>query len=181
MASYRRNGAIFRGAAAQSAKKKSRSELLDFVEAEAKANVAFHIANGDALAKESNTLLNLLLVGAGGAIAYAINLSGKEAWQQFGMATSAIYLFGVAGILLDKCLRAVALWPPSNEPQNYPLQNYSLEQIKEAELSNRQKYIHNNRLRNEVIAMWLNRCRVMAACTPLIFLSGAVVALVVDY
>jgi hypothetical protein len=72
-------------------------EILDFVESAAKENAAFHIANADALAKESNTLLNLLLAGAGGSVAYFVNLVGKGAplWQQAGIGAASAYLLGI--------------------------------------------------------------------------------------
>ncbi len=47
-------------------------EILDYAEAAAKDNAAFHIANADALARESNALMNMLLAGAGGALAYLL-------------------------------------------------------------------------------------------------------------
>lgn len=56
-------------------------EKLDFIEAEAKANVAFHLACAEALAKESNTLLTVLLTGAGASLGFAINLVEKGALQ----------------------------------------------------------------------------------------------------
>lgn len=77
-------------------------EKLDFFEEHARANAAFQIGCADAMERQASALLNILLAGAGGALAYAVNLAEKNAalWQQSGMASTAIWLFAVAGALL---------------------------------------------------------------------------------
>ena len=150
-------------------------EIIDFAESEAKANAAFHIANSDALAREGNTLLNLLLAGAGGSVAYLVNLAGKSSlfWQQTGIGAAAVYLFIVAALLLWKCLWVRPIWPPSNEPGNFPLDGYDLDAIRRVEMRNRQTCITANVGRNDAVGMWLNRCRALAAATPIVFAVAA--------
>ncbi|MEO8838834.1 MAG: hypothetical protein ABI351_08980 [Herbaspirillum sp.] len=148
-------------------------DIVEYAEQEAKANAAFHISITDALMRESNTLLNLLLAGAGGSVAYAVNLTGKAAWQQWGMATTAVYLFIVAAMVLFYCLQTESAWPPANEPKNFPLSGYTLNEVREGELASRQRCIDRNRLRNEQVGVWLNRCRALAVAAPIAFSVGA--------
>lgn len=145
-------------------------DLLDFIEAEAKANIAFHIANADGLSKESNTFLNLLLAAAGGLLTFFVSLMEKKGvaiWQLAAVGTGAIYFFVVAGLLLWHCLWVRKIWPPANEPKNFPLTGFDIDAIREGELVNRQACIEANVERNESVGLWLNRCRAMAAATPI--------------
>jgi hypothetical protein len=155
--------------------------LIDFIESEAKANAAFHIANGEAMAKEGNTLLGLLLAGAGGMAAYFVGLAGKGApnWQLAGVGGAATYLFIVAGLTLWSCLWVRPIWPPANEPANFPLDGFDVDAVRIGDLPNRQACITANRERNDSVGMWLNRCRALAAATPIIAIACAAVALAV--
>jgi hypothetical protein len=149
--------------------------LLDYIEKEAKENAAFHLSNADALLKESNTLLNLLLAGAGGALGLMIALAQKIAptWQLAGVCSVSLYLFAIAGLLLFKCLWVKPIYPPSNEPVNLMQDGFDVLEIRKAELNNKQGCITLNRERNDHVGYWLNRCRAMAACVPLVFLAAA--------
>lgn len=155
--------------------------LIDFIESEAKVNAAFHVANSEALAKEGNTLLSLLLAGAGGLSAYFVALAGKDVptWQLAGVGGAAAYLFILAGLTLWSCLWVRPIWPPANEPANFPLEGFDVDAVRIGEIPNRQACITANRERNDSIGMWLNRCRALAAATPIIAISGVAVALVV--
>lgn len=150
---------------------------LDFFEAEAKENAAFHITCAETLMREANTFLNLLLAGAGGALALMVTLAEKLAptWQTFGTAAISVYLFLLVGLLLLKCLRVRPIYPPANEPKNLMQEDFSIEQIRKAEMKARQFCIDANRHRNDEVGLWLNRCRGMTAATPLIFLAVAAV------
>lgn len=151
------------------------TQILDYVEAESRANMAFHISNADALSKESNTLLNLMLASAGGLLAFAVGLVDKsaDAWQIGGVTVASAYLFAVAGLLVRFCLWVQPIWPPANEPKNFPLEGYELENIRVGELANRQTCIERNVARNESVGDWLNRCRSMAAAAPVVATAGA--------
>lgn len=155
-------------------------ELLDFIEAEARANAAFHITNADNLTKESNSLLNLLLAGAGGALAFVAALVQKTVpvpgWQIWAVGAGAVYLFCIAGLVVWRCLWVQDIWPPANEPKNFPLSGYTVEQIRQFDLENKQRCCDNNRLRNEAVGAWLNRCRALSAATPLVTALAAWVA-----
>lgn len=155
-------------------------ELLDFVEGEARVNAAFHIANADILQKESNTLLNLLLAGAGGALALTITMLQKPTpvplWQIMSTASAAAYLFAVAGFVIWRCLWVEDIWPPANEPKNFSLDLYSVDQLRRFDLDNKQYCCDLNRVRNEGVGSWLNRCRALAAMTSLFVGVSATIA-----
>lgn len=158
-------------------------KLLNYVESESRLNMAFHIANADALSKESNTFLNLLLGASGGLLAFLVSLAGKvpnaPEWQLAGVSVATVYLFHIAGLLLWKCLWVRDIWPPANEPRNYPLHGFGLDEIRIAELVNRQACIAYNVERNESVGKWLNRCRGLAAAVPIVTVLSAWLAVAV--
>ena len=153
------------------------STLLDFIEAEAKENAAFHLACTETLMREANTFLNLLLAGAGGGLALMVSLAEKSAplWQSVGTASVSVYLFLLSVFLLFKCLRVRPVYPPANEPKNLMQDGFDLDQIRRVEMKNRQACIDANRDRNDEVGLWLNRLRAMTAGTPIIFLVAAAV------
>ncbi|MBL3588997.1 MAG: hypothetical protein JMN24_04270 [gamma proteobacterium endosymbiont of Lamellibrachia anaximandri] len=55
------------------------NDLIQYIEAETKATANFHIDCAETLMRESNTLLMLLLGGAGGALALFVGLNEKSA------------------------------------------------------------------------------------------------------
>ena len=153
-------------------------EKLDFIEAEAKANVAFHLACAEALAKESNILLTVLLTGAGASLGYVINLVEKDApqWLLYGLGAVSVYLFTIAALTTWKCLWARLIYPPANEPKNLCQDDLDADTIRRGELKNRQTCIDMNKDRNEGVGSWLNWCRLLAAATPIVFAAAALAA-----
>lgn len=148
---------------------------FDYIEAEAKANFAFHLACAETLAKEANVLLTVLLTGAGASFGYVISLMEKGApqWLMHGLGTVSIYLFAIAALTTWKCLWVDVMYPPANEPKNLNQTNLSIAAVRRSELKNKQTYIDKNRDRNDGVADWLNRCRMLAAATPLVFAVAA--------
>lgn len=154
------------------------NDLLDYTESEARNNAEFHIACAETLMRESNTLLTLLLGGAGGALALLAALNEKAAslWLQIGVGFASAYLFGVAALLVWKCLYVRPIYPSANEPKNLLMDGFDLVAIRKVELRNKQACIEHNRDRNDSVGKWLNICRGCAALTPLAFSVAAVVA-----
>lgn len=154
-------------------------ETMRWVEGEARVNATFQVGCSDALERQAGALLNLLLAGAGGALAYAVNLAEKNAavWQQSGMAAISAWLFFVAALLLLRALWSRPIYGPANDPKNLKAAHeMSLEDALGHELENRQFCITSNRSRNDAVGRWLNICRGLASATPLVFLVAAVVA-----
>ncbi|HJW23926.1 MAG TPA: hypothetical protein VJ576_03430 [Rhodocyclaceae bacterium] len=150
-------------------------EKLDFIEAAARANAAFHVASAEMLAKEANSTLLLLLSGAGGALAYAVNLFDKGGlpWAIAGMAAASVYLFALSAWLVWCALRIRPIWPTANEPATLLSADWTIEELREAELRSQQRCIERNRLRNDEIGAALNRVRIGASCVPLVFIVAA--------
>lgn len=154
-------------------------EKLDWIEDHAKANAAFQIGCAGAMERQASALLNLLLAGAGGALAYAVNLVEKGAppWLQAGMTATALWLFAVAGAVLLGVLWSRPIYGPGNDPRNLLLaKEIDTGEARYFELENRQTCIDANRARNDSVGRQLNRCRAAAAVTPLAFAIGATAA-----
>ena len=147
-------------------------EIEKWIEAAAAANSAFQIACSDAMERQGSALLTLLLGGAGGALAFAVNLAEKKAaiWQQAGTAGVALWLFAIAALLLIKVLWARPIYGPANDPANLEAAyTMPIEDARKFELQNRQFCITENRKRNEAVGFWLNACRMAAALSPIVF------------
>ncbi|MHB0926908.1 MAG: hypothetical protein ACYC1F_10430 [Gallionellaceae bacterium] len=154
------------------------NERLKWMEDEARANAIFHVDSAAVLVKEANTTLNLLLAGAGGALAYMVALvqQGGVRWAAVGMAAVSVYLFALAALLIFKCLRIQPIWPTSNEPQNLNQPEMDFEQLRNADLESKQRCIERNRERNDRVGMWLNRCRAWVTITPVVFVLASALA-----
>ncbi len=73
------------------------NDLIQYIETETKATADFHIDCAETLMRESNTLLTLLLGGAGGTLALFVSLNEKAAamWLQTGTMATSCYLFNL--------------------------------------------------------------------------------------
>lgn len=155
------------------------SEVEKWIEDAAKSSASFQIACADALERQGSAFLNLVLVGAGGALAYAVGLADKQApfWQSTGMATASAWLFIVAGLVLYKVLWSRPIYGPGNDPDNLESAYIMpLAEVRRFELKNRQFCLDSNRARNDEVGRWLNICRALAALTPLAFIVAACLA-----
>lgn len=147
-------------------------ETMKWIEGAARSNAEFQVSCADSLERQGSALLNLLLTGAGGALAYTVNLAEKHgaAWQQAGMAAVSVWLFAVAALLLVRVLWSRPIYGPANDPGNLQAAyEMDLASALEYEMQNRQFCIAQNRERNDSVGRWLNICRSLAAATPLVF------------
>lgn len=147
-------------------------ESVGWVEESARLVSAFQERVIDALERQASAFLNLLLAGAGGSLAYAVNLAEKQAavWQQAGMAAVSLWLFLIAGLVLWRAMWARPVWPPANDPGNLvAAYEMDLTKARVLQLKNQQVAINANRERNYEVSRWLNVCRLLAAATPVVF------------
>lgn len=156
-------------------KEKINKELVEYAEQEAKILAAFQIDCADALERSGTTLLNILLGGAGGGLALAVSLNDKDVagWLVIGIFIISVYLFFLCGLLIWGCLWSRYIYPPANEPKNIFNDNTDqlcVANVKMHNLKSRQFCIKQNRDRNNLVGMWLNRVRIMAAGTPFLLL-----------
>lgn len=147
------------------------SELLEWVEKQALENLRFRIQDAENLTKESNTTLTLLLTGMGAGLAYGIKLldSNAEPWLLLSVFMFSAYLLVLCALLIFKCIKISAIPAPTNEPSNLYQVEFSLDSLREAELKNVQQRINEAVTRNNLVAAWLNRIRLFAVGSPIIF------------
>lgn len=148
------------------------SELLDWVEKAGMENIRFRLQITETLAKEAQTTLTVLLAGMGASLAYAIK--GLESAEGMSAATSgaaclSVWLMIGAAVLIVQCIMTAPLYPPANEPKNLYQKNYALDKLREFELLNMQASIDAIVARNHRVAAWLDRVRIWATASPLVF------------
>jgi len=147
------------------------SDLLDWAEKAGMENLRFRLQNAETLAKEAGTTLTILLAGMGGALAYAIK--GFEqptpSTLAIGAAVLAAWLMAVGILLVVFCILTKPLQVPTNEPKNLYQKECRLEKLRELELENIQGRIEETTARNAAVAMWLDRVRLMALASPVVF------------
>ena len=139
------------------------------------------LQTGDVLLAQANTLLSLLLVAIGGALAYAAALfepEGAASPMAWGMAAVVAWLVVVAVNLVVNCIVTRPTTTLYNEPRNIyrPDLGLSEDQIRGFELDNVQIRIDRTKARNAVVAYWLDRCRYAAIATPFVFVVSAWIA-----
>jgi hypothetical protein len=134
-------------------------------------NMEFHLSNSDALCREANASLGILLTAGIGALGYTAHLvetSGPcEVWA--ATAAVAVHLFVTCVLLVYHCLSVDDVMPPTNEPQNLKCEGYTWEEVLPVELDNLQVRIDFNQARNERTGAWLNNLRFAAFAVPVTF------------
>lgn len=157
------------------AKESNVKELLDWAEKAGAENIKFRLQNAETLAKEASTTLTILLAGIGGSLAYAVK--GFESAQisslAFGAAVLSAWLTLAAVVLMVQCIVTTALPAPTNEPKNLFQKDYELDKLREVELGNLQERIFQTTARNHRVAAWLDRVRLLAISSPLVFVIAA--------
>ncbi len=152
------------------------SELMDFAENAGNENIKFRLQNAEILAKEAASTLTILLAGMGGAMAYAVKGLEQQTPTALVMGSIALsaWLMLAAVLLVIFCMLTTDLPAPTNEPLNLYQKEYTLEAIREVELRNLDTRIKQTSARNHRVAAWLDRSRLAAIASPLVF---AVIAL----
>lgn len=151
------------------------SDLFEWAEKAGLENLRFRLQNAETLAKEAMSTLTMVLAGMGAALAYAAR--GFEQLPPVPLAVGAAVLAGwlmIAGcVLVFFCMLTTALPVPTNEPANLYQEKYTLDALREVELKNIQERIEQTRARNHRVAAWLDRARLLALASPLVFLIAA--------
>jgi hypothetical protein len=141
------------------------NELIEMAEKAGQENMRERIEVAGVIEREANTVLALLLAGAGAALAYAGGDTGRPGIIGAAIAV-CVYLFALAAVLNWKCLGLVAYPAAFNEPGNLLQPEYRAEQVRRWELENLQERISAAVTINTARARWLNGCRYAAALTP---------------
>lgn len=152
------------------------SDLLDWAEEAGLENLRFRLQNAETLAKEATSTLTVLLAGMAGAMTYAIK--GFETSPITPIAVGALalslWLMVVGGLLVVFCMLTTSLPAPTNEPANLYQKDFTLEAVKEVELRNIQDRIQDVIARNHRVAAWLDRTRLLALMSPVVYVISAV-------
>lgn len=160
-----------------------RIDYLKIVEQHAKENAEFGIASADKLYKDASTLLNMLIAGIGGAIALIVQLSKQPSVISallIGIAVVTAYLVVVAIVLMVTCIKTRKVYAPTNTPKNLlaaldnKYKDMGIESAQLGILHAMDSTIDKNRRSNELLALWLDRCRMATVLTPLVFLITSV-------
>lgn len=147
------------------------SDLLDWAEKSGLENLKFRLQNAETLAKEATSTLTVLLAGIGGSLAYA-----AKGFEQapptplaIGAAALALWLMVTGCLLVSFCMLTTSLHAPTNEPNNLYQKSYSVDALREVELENIQARITQTTARNHRVAAWLDRSRLLALGSPIVF------------
>lgn len=154
--------------------------LLDWAEKAAVENLKERLANLDQLRAHANNLLQLILVGIGGALAYAVKVfdPGPVGPLVAGALATVLWLCWVAALLVAKCLSTRRVPVVFNHPKNLYndiAKQDGLDKWRERELETLGQRIDGVKPIVESVGTWLDRCRYAAIATPVVFSLGALV------
>jgi hypothetical protein len=157
------------------------STLLDWAEKAAIENLKERLANLDQLRAQASSLLQLILVGIGGALTFAVKVfdPGPVGPLVAGALATVLWLCWVATMLVWRCLATSRVPVVFNHPRN--LYNDDAKQAGLDDWRARELQTLGNRIDGvkpvvESVGTWLDCCRYSAISTPLIFTLGAWVA-----
>lgn len=154
--------------------------LLDYAEQEGQKNMEFHIKSLEILSASCEKTLTFMLAAAALALTGAITAFMTPVTATMDLRIWGMFLIGIA-----LTLAGLAVWfvpaamltdsvhPPSNQPKNLYQPQFTLEQIKEAELKNLEERIRKARKTCEKKAGVLNRARLGLVW---IFIGSAITA-----
>lgn len=155
--------------------------LLDWAEKAAVENLKERLANLDQLRAQASSLLQLILVGIGGGLTFAVKVfdSGPVGPLVSGAFATVLWLCWVAAMLVLKCLSTSRVPVVFNHPRNLyndQAKAAGLDEWRERELQTLGNRIDGVKPIVESVGAWLDRCRYAAISTPLLFTLGAWVA-----
>jgi hypothetical protein len=90
-----------------------------------------------------------------------------------GAAAVSAWLMVASILLVVFCMLTTKLPSPTNEPSNLYQKEFTLEAIREVELRNLNERIKEVSARNHRVAAWLDRARLLAIASPIVFAISA--------
>lgn len=153
-------------------------KMLEWAEQMALENLRSHLAAIDAIKKETVITLSVLFAALAGCVAFlGQHVDGKHlqplAWGALG---GAVWLFGVCAAMVVRCLRIADAPAITNNGRVLYQPQYTLAQMRKAELGNIDDRSEQARQRAVSDSDWLNRLRVVALLAPLAFAAGFALA-----
>lgn len=152
-------------------------ELVNWVESNANEALKFSLGVTESLLKDAGSLLNILIAGVGGALAFLIPQlqGGSIGWLAVAIGSSGIYLAITGAVLLHKVIRTTDLQSVGNLPSALYQPKYSLIDLKVAENENIEIKRGRALNRNILMAKWLDSCRYLTLATPIVFIASGLV------
>lgn len=150
----------------------SNKELLEWIEKQASTNLNYRLQSFESLAKDANSLLNIMFAAIGAIVAFCIkhNPTGINDGLLVASLMLLVWLMAVAFLLVFKCIMTSEFLPPGNEPRHLKVDGYSFESIRTYELENVQFSIDCIVKVIERMAFWLDKVRFLMILSPLIFI-----------
>jgi hypothetical protein len=154
------------------------SDLLKWVEKSAIENLKTHHACADLIAKDAVTTLTVFLAALGGGLAYGAKALEQNScnWLSVGAMAFTGWFLALSLLLVWKCLMFREMPSIYNEPRNLYQPEFSVHDLREAEIQNLQQRIDMVATSNAIVVRWLNRLRLAAAASPVVFIVAASVA-----
>ena len=152
--------------------------MLEWIEKQAQESLKARFATAEILAKEAQTTLTVLLAGVGASGAYAAKIFQPGAADPVEIASAIVcaYLALICVALVLSCMRIKSYPALYQDPENLMHPTFSLDSVREQEVKNIGARIGEATALNNLRAQRLNVIRVMAVCSPLIFISAALAA-----
>ena len=147
------------------------SKTLEWVEKQAQESMRTRFATAELIAKEVQTTLTVLLAGVGGTAAYGAKIfeSGPPQPLAIGSAFACGYLVLLSVLLVRRAMRFESFPALFQQPKNLLQPGYRLDELRGAELENLEERISEAAEINKTRAERLNRFRIAAAISPLVF------------
>lgn len=135
-------------------------------------------ATADLLSKEAQVTLTVLLAAVGGTAAYAAKITeaGPATPTIVASAVSCAYLVFLSVNLVVRGMTFRSFPALHQQPKNLMHKGYSLDDIREAELENLEIRITEAAKLNSKRAKFLNRIRIAAAVSPVVFICAALLS-----
>jgi hypothetical protein len=153
-------------------------KTLEWIEKHAQESLKARFQTAEILAKESQTTLTVLLAAIGASAAYAAKIfqPGAAGPIEIAAAVTCVYLVMLAVTLVAACMIFVSYPALHQDPLNLMQPTYSIDEIREAEITNLQERIAEAAAINKKRARRLNRLRIATALSPFFFALVAAIA-----
>lgn len=150
-------------------------KTLEWVEKQGQESLKARFATAELIAKEAQTTLTVLIAGVGGSAAYAAKLfaPGTAGPIEVAAAGVCIYLIALAVILVLACMMFQDYPALYQNPENLLHPSYSIDEIREEEVKNIGVRIKEAAEINAKRASRLNKLRVAAVLSPILFAAIA--------
>ena len=154
-------------------------DVLEWAEKQGLEGLKTRFATAEIIAKEAQATLTVLLAGIGGSATYAAKLfeptSGSA--STWGFAVTCVYLIVCSIFLIARCMRFESYPALFQTPTNLMQRAYSLDELREVELENLSDRIREAAAINQRRGQTLNKVRLAAALSPVVFGSAALCAI----